>query len=75
VADSAGEDARTLQARPPWALCVGNEGAGVRSGVRDRADQLVGIPMRSGVDSLNAGLAGAILLFALTPTFGPRTEM
>jgi TrmH family RNA methyltransferase len=75
AADSAGEDVRTVQVQTPWALCIGNEGAGVRTDLKAGAEQLVGIPMRTGVDSLNAGLAGAILLFALSPTFGSDTEM
>lgn len=74
VADAGGEDVSSIQASTGWVLVVGNEGAGPRRGLLERADRLVGIPMRPGVDSLNAGLAGAILLFALNPDHGNPLE-
>ncbi len=68
VADSGGEDVRTVEASAPWALVVGNEGGGCREEIVSHSARVLAIPMRPGVDSLNAGLAGAILLFALTPS-------
>jgi TrmH family RNA methyltransferase len=65
VADAAGEDVRGVALGPPWALAVGNEGAGPRRELMEGAARILAVPMDPGVDSLNAGLAGAILLFAL----------
>ena len=65
VADPGGEDARGFRPRTPWALVVGNEGAGPRREVLEKARRVLAIPMAPGVDSLNAGMAGAILLFTL----------
>jgi len=70
VADARGEDVRAVDLQPPWALVVGNEGAGPRIELMERAARVLAIPMDPGVDSLNAGLAGAILLFALSPSSG-----
>ena len=39
---------------------------GPRAAVRSAATDVISIPMQGGVESLNAGIAGAILLFALT---------
>ncbi|MCM0082633.1 23S rRNA (guanosine(2251)-2'-O)-methyltransferase RlmB [Geomonas sp. Red32] len=47
----------------PVALVIGGEGEGIRPLVRKSCDQLVGIPMQGGVNSLNASVAGGILLF------------
>jgi RNA methyltransferase, TrmH family len=64
IADAAGAP----MAAPPgrWTLVVGGEGAGVRPEVRERAGRAVAIPMPGGTESLNAGVAGSILMYALT---------
>ena len=49
----------------PFALAVGNEGAGVRGEIRTRAEETVGIAMSGPVDSLNVGVAGSILMHTL----------
>jgi TrmH family RNA methyltransferase len=74
VADAGGEDVRSVGLLPPWALVIGNEGAGPRIEIMESAARVLAIPMDAGVDSLNAGLAGAILLFALSPSSGEKTE-
>lgn len=66
VAEAGGADVMGLAPPPAWALVVGNEGRGVRDEVRGVADAVVTIPMPGGAESLNAGVAGAILLHALT---------
>jgi 23S rRNA (guanosine2251-2'-O)-methyltransferase len=63
-----GADTRadTPVARITWperlVLVLGAEGHGMRRLVRERCDGLVHVPMRSGVDSLNVAVAGAIIL-------------
>lgn len=47
----------------PIALVVGHEGSGLRRLVRESCDYLVRIPMRGAVESLNASVAGSIVLF------------
>jgi len=74
IADAKGDDVRSLDSPRSWAVVVGNEGAGPRDQLTGQALKRVAIPMASGVDSLNAAMAGAILLFALTPTPGNQTE-
>jgi 23S rRNA (guanosine2251-2'-O)-methyltransferase len=55
--------ARQSDLRGPLAVVVGSEGQGLSPGVRRRCDFVVRIPMRGSVDSLNAAVAGSILLF------------
>lgn len=45
------------------ALVIGGEGGGIRPLVRKGCDEVVSIPMQGGVNSLNASVAGGIMLF------------
>jgi 23S rRNA (guanosine2251-2'-O)-methyltransferase len=55
--------AREADLRGPVAIVVGSEGKGLGSAVRRRCDLLVRIPMHGRIDSLNAAVAGSILLY------------
>jgi len=55
--------ARETDLRGPLALVVGSEGQGLGPAVRRRVDAFMHIPMRGAVGSLNAAVAGSILLF------------
>ena len=45
----------------PWAIMIGNEGAGLSQKARQLADEQVLIPC--GVESLNAAVAGSVLMY------------
>jgi 23S rRNA (guanosine2251-2'-O)-methyltransferase len=47
----------------PTAIVVGAEGHGLRRLVRERCDQVVGIPMLGHVGSLNVSVAAAVVLY------------
>ncbi|MYJ76726.1 MAG: RNA methyltransferase, partial [Caldilineaceae bacterium SB0670_bin_27] len=47
----------------PLAVVVGNEGKGLSRLAREKCDFCVTIPMAGSVDSLNAAIAGSIVLF------------
>jgi 23S rRNA (guanosine2251-2'-O)-methyltransferase len=49
--------------RGPLAVVVGNEGRGMRRLVRQSCDFLVTLPSRGRVDSMNAAVAGSIVLY------------
>ena len=74
------EDARPfgqIDLDMPIALVVGHEGSGLRRLVHDRCDLLVQLPMRGFTESLNAAVAGSILLYAAWQARGfegARTE-
>ncbi len=55
--------ARQSDLRGPLAIVVGSEGQGLGPAVRRRADQLMRIPMHGQIESLNAAVAGSVLLF------------
>jgi TrmH family RNA methyltransferase len=66
VSEAGAEDIAAIAAPTGWALVMGNEGAGAGAEARDAAARAVAIPMEGDVDSLNVGVAGAILLYVLT---------
>jgi RNA methyltransferase, TrmH family len=47
----------------PTAVVVGNEAWGLPEGARELVDEVVSIPMRGPVESINAGIAGSVMLF------------
>lgn len=56
----------------PVALLVGNEGAGLPEEVERSADARIRIPMASGVESLNAAAAAAVLFYEAARQRHPR---
>lgn len=61
--DSALGDRTALPQR--LAIAVGNEGGGLSSQTRERADKLVAIPIEGTVESLNVAVATGIILYEL----------
>lgn len=60
---SQGQPLATLNLTQPCALVIGNEGGGITPEVLRRADACVTIPTPGPVESLNAAIAGSILLY------------
>lgn len=52
-----------FEARDKLALVIGNEGAGVSEKLIEEAEMLIEIPMSGQVESLNAAVAGGILMY------------
>ncbi len=65
AADTAGSDVTTTALPIDLILAIGNERRGVHDWL-SRFDLLVRIPQRETVESLNAGVAGSILLYLLS---------
>ena len=49
----------------PLVIVVGSEGKGLSRLVAETCDQLVSIPMASSLESLNAGVAASVTLYAV----------
>ena len=65
AADAAGDPVGAVQPPARLGLVVGNEGGGLSSLSRTRADRLVALPIASTVESLNVAVAAGILLYEL----------
>jgi TrmH family RNA methyltransferase len=62
---ASSEGSGTVPAAQAFALVVGNEGSGVRGEVRAAAAKVVAVSMSGPAESLNAGIAGSILMYLL----------
>jgi 23S rRNA (guanosine2251-2'-O)-methyltransferase len=56
----------------PVAMVLGGEGKGLRQLSAELCDQLIHIPMRSGVESLNVSVAAALCLYEARRQRGPQ---
>jgi RNA methyltransferase, TrmH family len=65
AADASGESIEALTPPSRLALVVGNEGGGLSSLSRTRADRLVALPIAESTESLNVAVAAGILLYEL----------
>jgi RNA methyltransferase, TrmH family len=60
---ATGDQGAIADLREPTAIFVGNEGSGVPAEVERAADAIISIPMAAAVESLNAGVAAALVLY------------
>lgn len=63
LADMDGQACWTTDLRKPLALIIGSEAEGASDEARRLATQKICIPMAGKVESLNAGVAGSVLMF------------
>jgi len=63
LADMVGPSCWEMDLRQPLALIVGGEAEGASESARKLANQKVSIPMMRKTESLNAGVAGSVLMF------------
>jgi 23S rRNA (guanosine2251-2'-O)-methyltransferase len=63
TSDDASQTLYQVDLRGPTALVLGAEGQGMRQLTRKTCDQLVSIPMRGAVESLNVSVASGVCLY------------
>jgi 23S rRNA (guanosine2251-2'-O)-methyltransferase len=56
------------------AVVIGGEGEGIRPLVQKKCDYLVSIPIKGGVNSLNASVAGGVMLFEIVRQRSPLQQ-
>ena len=66
AADMDGTDYKKIDYASKTCLIIGNEGNGISSLVRKNSDEIVSLPMRGKINSLNASVAAAILIYEVT---------
>ena len=64
-ADMGGDNYKDIDFGDKVVLVIGNEGSGISRLVRDNSDQIVAIPQFGHVNSLNASVAAAILIYGI----------
>ncbi len=63
AADLAGKDMKSVKLEKKRAFAIGNEGAGLSKEISDLCDAKIRIPMKGKIDSLNAAVAAALLMY------------
>jgi TrmH family RNA methyltransferase len=63
LADMDGTSCWEMDLHQPLALIVGSEAEGASQEARELATQRISIPMSGDIESLNAGVAGSVLMF------------
>jgi len=63
LADMDGASCWQTELRQPLALIVGGEAEGASEDARELATQKISVPMSGDMESLNAGVAGSVLMF------------
>lgn len=64
-ADLDGNDLTRMLTKPPLALVIGGEDKGISQGLKKLCDEIVRIPGRGKVGSLNLSVASAILMYEI----------
>jgi len=65
AADMDGENYRDVDFADKILLIIGNEGHGIARLVRDNCDQILAIPQYGKINSLNASVAAAVLIYGI----------
>lgn len=63
LAKSGGRTFWEFDLKRPTVFLLGNEGGGVSREIESLADDTISIPMQPGVESLNVGMSGTLLLY------------
>lgn len=63
AADLSGEDLNTVKLKKKRAFVIGNEGSGLSEEISGMCDKKIRIPMKGKVESLNAAVAAALLMY------------
>ena len=65
VADMGGENVYQTKIDGDFCLVIGNEGHGVSEEIIKAAKKVISIPMENGIESLNAAVSAALLLYGI----------
>lgn len=65
VSDLDGDNLFDFSPSKPFAIVIGNEGNGVSQQLRDKANKVLTIPMSDKIESLNASVACALMMYNL----------
>lgn len=65
AADMDGKDYRSIDFSGKTCLVIGSEGHGIKMGVKSSCDEVVSLPMKGKINSLNASVAAGILIYEI----------
>ena len=65
AAEAGGKDYRNIDFSGKTCLVIGSEGHGVKMGIKSSCDEIVSLPMKGYINSLNASVAAGILIYEI----------
>ena len=65
AAEADGKDYTKIDYSGKTCLVIGSEGHGVKMGVRNSCDEVISLPMKGKINSLNASVAAGILIYEI----------
>ena len=75
LADMDGQSCWETDLRGPLALIVGSEAEGASEEARELATRKISIPMPGDIESLNAAVAGSVLMFEVVRQRSIQSEL
>jgi 23S rRNA (guanosine2251-2'-O)-methyltransferase len=63
VSETGGEDIYSQNLTGPIGIVIGSEGNGVKQSLRSYCDGIITLPLKGSVNSLNASVANAIVVY------------
>ena len=69
VADMEGENIYKTNIEQPCGVVIGNEGNGISDELKKIASKKISIPMKNNLESLNAGVAGSVIMLYINSSF------
>ena len=65
AAEADGKDYRSIDFKGKTCLVIGSEGHGIKQIVRNTCDEVISLPMKGKINSLNASVAAGILIYEM----------
>lgn len=65
ITDMKGKDIFKTPIKIPCGIVIGNEGNGISKEIRELSNEIISIPMLNNLESLNASVAGSIVMFKI----------
>ena len=62
-ADMRGKPIWSIDLKRPIGIVLGNEGSGIRQLVKQSCDELISVPMKTPIDSLNVSVSAGIIIY------------
>ena len=74
-AEASGKDYRTIDFKGKVCIIIGSEGHGIKQIVINNCDEIVSLPMKGKINSLNASVAAGILIYEIMKYKQVRNEI
>ena len=65
AAEAGGKDFRSIDYSGKTCLIIGSEGHGIKHNIKENSDEVISLPMKGKINSLNASVAAGILIYEI----------